>query len=432
MTWQDRAMQLKTDGKTYNEIASQLNSEYLDEQFSYCQVRGWLRRHNKTGEPKKEPFRKKTEYRNDGSVLFESIIELFENDVVTPEKLLEAHGLDISQWTVINCTNNYWESQIKGGRKIVLYQSKLTAKPIQNSVSTDVIRSLFDELNRETPAITADYPMAEHSKMAEVNIADLHLGKLCWHGNTGENYDHKIAKKNFESIVERICEELQGMGLEYILFVWSNDYFNSDNEESTTTKGTPQDTDIRFEKLFKAGTKMLVWAIERFKQIAPVKTFRIPSNHDNVLSLSALVVLQAWFRNDKQVTISDDSTPRKYILFGNSLTGFCHGDTEGRESKNKEKASRLASLMPIEARGLWGKALYCEMHAGHLHSEQMINEINGVIVRRISSPTASDTWHVNSAYVGSTRKAQTFIYDAADGIIKIIHTPIRQVDRILS
>lgn len=428
MDWKNRLMRLKADGNTYGEIADILNDEFPGERFTGDRVRGWWRRNGR----KQPRGNGRIEYRHDGSVLFEKIIELFEGESVTPERLLQAHGLETTKWEVVGCTNNYWESQIKGGKKIVLYQSKLHAKPIKGGVSTDSIKAIFNELHRASPVRVAEYPKTEQRKMAEVNIADLHLGKLCWHGNTGENYDHKIAKANFEGIVDRICERLKTLDLEYILFVWSNDFFNSDNEEATTTKGTLQDTDIRYEKLLKIGPQMMVWAIEKFKEIAPVQTFRTPSNHDNVMSLSALIILMAWFREDKQVTVHEDVTPRKYILFGNSLTGFCHGDTEGRESKSKEKASRLASLMPIEARELWGKARFYEMHTGHLHSEQTTNEINGVIVRRISSPTASDTWHVNSGYVGSTRKATTFIYDKEDGIIETIYTPIRQSDRVFN
>jgi hypothetical protein len=103
---------------------------------------------------------------------------------------------------------------------------------------------------------------------------------------------------------------------------------------------------------------------------------------------------------------------------------FTHGNKEGRESKSKEKASRLASVMPNESREMWSKARYHEVHAAHLHSEQATEEINGVIVRRISSPTATDTYHYESGYVGAVRKAQTFIYDKERGLKQVINTPV--------
>ena len=90
----------------------------------------------------------------------------------------------------------------------------------------------------------------------------------------------------------------------------------------------------------------------------------------------------------------------------------------------KEKPKRLSSLMPIEARELWSKAKYYELHCAHLHSEQAAEEINGVIVRRISSPTAIDTYHYKSGYIGAVRKAQTFIYDKERGLKQIINIPV--------
>ena len=339
-----------------------------------------------------------------------------------PNYILTLHGFDPKLWEIVNCVNNYWNSQLKGGALQVSYQSKLTAKPKKQGITFEGIDEHFKSLDRTRfvppviKPIIGDY-------MAEVNIADLHLGKLCWHGDTPENYDHKIAGDTYYRIIGEIIHELQGKPIEYILFVWSNDFFNSDNEMQTTTGGTPQDTDIREKKLFNVGCEMLVRGIEMLSEIAPVKTFYTPSNHDEMTGYHALKFIEAWFRKDPNVSINTDAYPRKYELYGNTLLGFTHGVKENG-SGGKDKASRLASLMPIEARNLWGQAVYHEMHTAHLHSEQMIQEINGVIVRRISSPTALDTYHTTYGYLGAVRKAQTFLYHKERGLIHTINTPV--------
>lgn len=453
MTWQERAIQLQPtlpDEPKWAEVARIIQREYCpnDDLLRVTdRVRGYLRRYYAHGCTKtpviphetsensesrsEQGYKDSTEYKSDGSIVSDRIIEICESEDKNPQSILLAHGFDPAKWEIVSCRNNLWHGPTRGGGKTILYQSRLTVRPIVKGVSIKTLTEAFQELNRTKPLPVPKYQKSDGRPcMAEVNIADLHFGKLCWHGNTGENYDHKIAKTNFESIVERICCEIKGKNLDYILFVWSNDYFNSDNEENATTAGTPQDTDIRYEKMVKTGIKMLCWAVERFAQIAPVKTFRTPSNHDTVLSLGAILVIEAYFKDDQRVTVEDIATPRYYIAYGNSLIGHGHGDKEGKESTSKDKASRLASCMPNEARELWGRTIYHEMHVAHLHSEQMIQEINGVIVRRIASPTASDTWHVNSGYVGSTRKAQTFIYDKEDGNIQTINTPMRQTDRV--
>lgn len=365
----------------------------------------------------------KTQYNQDGTVVSHRFIQLQEGQNLTPEEILKLHGFEPELWEIVSCTNNFWNSQLKGGAKQISYQSKLTVKPKKQGLSLEEIDKHFKELDRTyiTPAIKPI--VRKGSMMAEINIADLHLGKLAWHGDTPENYDHKFAKKVFYDIISEACNELKDKPIEYITFVWCNDFFNSDTIDHTTTAGTRQDTDVRWQKLFNVGVEMLVTAVDMLTQIAPVKTFYTPSNHDEVNGYHALKYLEAWFRNDPNVEVNTDAYPRKYQLYGNTLIGYTHGDKENSKG-NKEKASRLASLMPIEAPELWSKARYREFHAAHLHSEQMIEEINGVIVRRISSPTAADTYHTTYGYLGAVRKAQVFIYDKERGLKQVINIPV--------
>ena len=423
--WKAEAERLFVEDKSWAEITDALQDQFQDK--TWWHVRNKVRDHIRSLPAYKQshtddlPEKSSIEYCKDGSIVSEKFIFLKDGTDMTPEIILTAHGLKVSDWEVLSYKNNFWNSQLKGGMKQISYQSKLTAKPRKNGIDLAEIDKHFAALDRKN-FMPSQIKTVNGSMMAEVNIADLHLGKLCWHGDTPENYDHKVAKDLLYRIISEIANELQGKPIEYILFVWSNDFFNSDNEAKTTTAGTPQDTDVRSKKLFNVGWEMLIRAIEMLSGIAPVKTFYTPSNHDEETAYHALGVLKAWFRNDQNVTVDLDAYPRKYVLYGNTLIGFTHGDKEAANG-SKEKASRLASLMPVEARNLWGRAMFYEMHAAHLHSEQMIQEINGVIVRRISSPTALDTYHTTHGYMGAVRKAQTFIYDRERGMVQIINTP---------
>lgn len=410
------------ENKSWTQIATEL--QYCFPGQTQLQIRETIRSHIRSlpryKEQQKTDFHNSSiEYRKDGSIISEKFITVRDGDNMTPEFMLEAHGLKPSAWEVVSYKNNFWNSQIKGGQKQISYQSKITVKPKTNGINLSEIDEHFKQLDRKSiPPIYIHRNRG--SKMAEVNIADLHFGKLCWRGDTGNNFDYKIARDMFYNIIGRIHDELKRKDLEYILFVWSNDFFNSDTIDKTTTGGTPQDTDVRWQKLFNIGVEMLVNGITTLSEIAPVKTFYTASNHDEQTGYTALKYLEAWFRNDPNVGIDTRPIARKYIAYGNTLLGFTHGD--------KEKPKTLSMLMPNEARELWGKAKYCEMHTAHLHSEHSIEEINGVIVRRISSPTATDTWHYTSGYVGAVRKAQTFIWDKELGLEQIINTPVMEVE----
>ena len=441
--WLDEAVKMHyDDGLQYSEIVKRFRQHFPadmhESSINRC-IRDAVRRSERGKAERKsaqggqfiqQPCKKT--YKDTGETVFEEIIELLAGEELTPEHVMAAHNLKPSEWKVVLFTSNVWQSQVKGGNKIALWQSKLTVKPNIGGVDLESVLKHYEHLDR-TGVSQIKYVRAQGTRMVEVNLADLHLSKLCWHGETPENYDHKIAQDVFYKIIGEIAQRISVIPVEKILFVWANDFFNSDNEAKTTTAGTPQDTDVRAKKMFNIGCEMLVNAIETLKHatpnpddkelVIPVDTFYTPSNHDEETSYHALGYLSAWFRSDPNVRVDMDAYPRKYIAYGNSLIGFTHGDKENA-SGSKDKASRLASLMPIEARELWANAKYCEMHAAHLHSEQMIQEINGVIVRRISSPTALDSWHVTSGYMGAVRKAQVFVYDKERGLLDIMNIPV--------
>lgn len=425
MDWKAEAKRLRfEEGKSWAEITNQLRGCFpgLKDSQIREKIRGYIR-----GTPEyRHKDEQQTTVRSDGTIVSEKFIKLKEGRQLTPKELLVLHGLDPSKWQVVSCVNNFWNSQLTGGVLQVSYQSKLTAKPT-NGIDLEQVDEHFAKLDRTYKPPARKIIHRDANCMAEVNIADLHLGKLCWRGDTGNNYDYKMARNVYLTILSEICEELSDKKLEYILFPFGNDFFNSDTIDKTTTAGTPQDTDVRWQKLFNVGVEMSVDGITMLSELAPVKVIYIPSNHDEMTGYHAIKYLEAWFRKDQNVEIDADPKARKYHLYGNTHIGFTHGSKEGRERASYEKASRLASVMPIESKQMWSQALFHEMHAAHLHSEQAIQEINGVMVRRISSPAATDTYHYESGYVGAVRKAQTFIYDKERGLKQIINTPVVEV-----
>lgn len=416
--WQSKAEHLRFDQrKSWTEIAIELQEYFPNVRIDKIKqkVRDYIRttEQYRAEHSEEETYKETTQLKADGSFFSDKLIEIHAGEHLTPELLKAKHNLVPEEWEVVSYTNNLWHSQKKGGSLLTMYQSKLTVKP-KTGLSYKAIDEHFSALDRTAKPLDIVYQKHENGLDVEVNIADLHLGKLCWHGDTGNNFDYKIARDTFYRIVNEIAGELQGKPIDRILFVWANDFFNSDTISKTTTAGTPQDTDIRWQKLFDVGVEMLVTAILTLVKIAPVTTFYTRSNHDETTCYHALKYLEAFFKSQKEVTINTSPMARKYYLLGNTLVGFAHGD--------KENPKKLAGIMPVEVPEQWAKARYREFHTAHLHSEHAIEEINGVIVRRISSPTATDTYHYENGYVGAVRKAQTFIYDKTRGLRQIINT----------
>ena len=246
-------------------------------------------------------------------------------------------------------------------------------------------------------------------KLLEVPIMDLHLNKLAWNQETGEDYDSKIATERFKTTIMQIKRKVANKEYERIIFPVGNDFFNIDNPSKTTTGGTPQDSDSRWAKMFMTGVELLIWGITQLEEIAPVYAFLVPGNHDFTTSFYAICTTAMYFKDSKNVIIDTNPQSRKYIWFGNSLIGFTHMDKEGK---------RLEGNMQIEASEAWGQTKYREWHGGHLHSEHT-REANGIKIRNLSSPTASDFWHTTSGYVGSIAETQIFTWDKLLGLEEI-------------
>lgn len=442
MNWKLKAIEMEEAGYANKEIARSLSSFFpgKNDKQVYNSIRSFLyqRKLVRLNTPEKDrpviEFKEGFEEQvkdnvkvtrfEDGTEEYSRVIVLKESENITAEVVLKAHGLDVTKWEVVTYTNNFWNSQMKGGYKLMMYQSKVVVRPKTQGVDLEYMKEYFENLSigyKREPFERSTRDLV-CNKQAEINIADLHLGRLCHAANGLEPYDSKIAEAVWKKLIKDIFNELKYQPLSRVVLVWCNDFFNIDNSYATTVRGTPMVTDLDFKLLLAKGTELLIWAIEYLLDLrVPIHTFYTPSNHDGNMSFAASLTVKAWFKDEPLVTVDSDVRNRKYIQYGKTLVGYGHGSAE--ESKGtKYRASTLASCMPVESPDLWSKTLYHEFHVAHLHSEHMIQELNGVIVRRLSSPASYDMWHDEKGYVGAVRKAQTFIYDDEDGLCQVIMT----------
>src|ERR1035437_118606 len=362
--------------------------------------------------------------------------------IKTVEELLKATNVDLKLWKVAQQWLNKWDvTAIVDGipRTFQNYQVKVRLEKIIDStkiINEKAVGEIFIEMTKNyKPPLLANIPKYNTTEikdgdnnLLEISIFDLHLGKLAWGGETGENFDTKIARERFLTAIETLLLRASGFQYSRILFPVGNDFFNSDNIYNTTTKGTPQDEDLRWQKTFSVGIKLLVDAINLLKQArVPVDIVNIPGNHDFERSFYMGSVLEAWFRNDKQISVNNGASPRKYYRFGKVLLGLTHG--------SEEKESSLPMLMAIdtESKPMWSETLYHEWHIGHIHRKRDVkytildktrqtNEDLGVIIRYLSSLTGTEEWHHKKGFVGSTKAADAFVWNDEFGLIAQLNT----------
>ena len=352
-------------------------------------------------------------YHEDGTWTTKRLIMLSETESQDPAAVMSKMGLDPLQWEVITfkIKRNWWDVTMKlrdeegvdnpETRRNNQFLVELRVKPT-GMISTDVVARVFEGLKSPELEVFTYQP---GRKMLELPIMDLHLGKLAWAPETGEDYDLKIAKSLYEQTMRDFLGKVShyNLPLELIVFPMGQDFFHVDNTTSMTTAGTLVDTDTRWAKMYDIGVKLLIWAVEQLRQIAPVEIMYVPGNHDKTLSYCAVYTLNAYYHNCPSVNVTINPSPRKYVRYGVNLIGFSHG----------KEGKRIFHLMQQEQPEDWGETLFREWHLGDLHHEETM-EVGGVKVRRISSVTAADAWHAEKGF-RAVRKAQAFVWDREHG-----------------
>lgn len=362
--------------------------------------------------PDRNPL-EEVEIKADGSRTTTRMLMLSEEDSKDPIRVMELMGYDPLQWELISCKTrrNYWDVTIKNkaweGEKHTnhAYMCVVNCKPIQQAITTQVVRKTFKDL--KPPELT-EYSYEPGGLLFELPIMDFHLGKLAWADETGEDhYDLEIATKLYRWTVLDLLGKLGKIDVkvERIVFPIGQDFFHVDDKQGRTTSGTYVDVEGRWQKMYQRGVEILTWTVEQLREVAPVDCCYVPGNHDDMLSFCATEHLSAWFRDISGVNVDLSPQNRKYVRFGKVLIGFSHGKKEGK---------RIEHLMQVERPADWGVTSFREWHLGDEHHEES-EEKGGVIIRRISAITATDAWHAELGFKGAIRKAQAFLWDKEFG-----------------
>lgn len=342
-------------------------------------------------------------------------ISLPKTTVGTVEELLDKFDVDQDVWEVERFVVNAWGMGAKDAvgelQTTQLYQVKawLKRKAQSKIAIVSEINALKEEAKQAARVYTKiDRPLLTNN-MLEINIPDLHIGKLGWTPETGgDHYDVKIAQRMFEEALDVLLARTSAIQYEKILFVVGNDLLHTDTKQGTTQSGTPMDTDGRYHKSFLKARKMMTNAIERCRLIAPVDVLVVPGNHDGLSSWHLGDSLECTFAKCDDVVIDNTPNFRKYYQFGKVMLMFAHG--------NKGKLTDYPLVMATEQPEMFGSTRFREAHTGDKHQTKT-QELHGVRVRILPALCGTDAWHSEHMFVGNQRCAEAFIWNKEEGLI---------------
>lgn len=342
---------------------------------------------------------------------------ILEERVKNDEDLIRVAKIDTKQWKIDRWVCNKWEVSSKIGDTKMAVQDLWQVKAwlVRN---TEVIQlnNIKDAVIQEMKKHAPKYPrvirkMVKNPSLLVVDIPDLHFDKLAWGKETGEDWDIKESGKVFLDMVDDLIRKSSVYEIEKVLFPIGNDFFTSEGSTNLTSAGTPQSVDSRWKKSFIMGKKLLIEAIDRLMNVADVDVIIIPGNHDKAKTFFLGETLESWYHNCKQVNVDNSPPVRKYYEYGNTLLGYTHG--------KDEKIDRLPMILATEAKDKFAKTVHHEWHLGDKHHKKDIKytfnrEVDGVIIRFLSSLSPADQWHYEKGYLAQ-RAAQGFIYDRQQG-----------------
>lgn len=260
----------------------------------------------------------------------------------------------------------------------------------QEEIFRESIAALTDPIERAKP--TKGPKHTNKDLMACYPVGDHHLGMLCWHEETGEDYDLNIAETLMKNSMDYLVNALPPC--EQAALVFLGDFMHYDSYETVTpTSKNSLDADGRFPKMVRAAIRTMRYMIEVAKERH--KTVRVIieiGNHDLASSIFLMECLSNVYENEPRVIV--DSSPKQfhYFTFGNCLVGTNHG--------HKVKLDKLPIIMATDMPEEWGKTKYRYWWTGHVHHQQA-KEYTGCRVESFSVLAADDAWAINSGYRSS-------------------------------
>lgn len=243
---------------------------------------------------------------------------------------------------------------------------------------------------------------------------DLHYGKHGWKDEVGEEYSLEIARERLLSSTANLISRFAGRP-EKIIVATGSDWFHIDNEDGSTTKGTPQDMAGSPAQILMQGCKLAREHIDMLRAVCPVEVVFMRGNHDRHSALALMMYLDAVYEDTDEVQVICDPKTRQYLNYGNNLLGFTHGDGV--------KGNDLPALMATEQRQAWGDLENHTWFHGHLH-HMKTTEMNGALIMQLPSLAGHDRYHYKKGYTMNKAGMSAHIIDKEQGVIGHLFCPV--------
>ena len=297
--------------------------------------------------------------------------------------------------------SGYW---VKTKQISAFVKAKSSASVDSNGISDSIIDSI--KQLAPLPLKSIEQKGGKEKVHLELNLYDCHFGKQDFITDEGSK---ETSQRFKESINTFVSLTMNSYHISKITIAIGNDLFNIDNIQKTTTRGTPQDQDMGYEKMFIFVQQLVTETLLTLSRIAPLDIVMIQGNHDKQSVFLLGQVLGAFFSNHKDVRV-DNGIGRKIRFFGKTAVAFAHGEKD------------IVKFPAIIYKDFWREISEYqknediildsfEWHCGHWHGAKVsLIEQMGIVVRFFGALSVNDRWHYDSGYIGNRISASSILH----------------------
>lgn len=309
------------------------------------------------------------------------------------------HGLDVKD------VHSGW---LKNKDSSFYFKNPELDEDFQAKFKEDLLESIKDHSPNYVSIIREK---SKDGHLLVIDIADLHINKYATSELTGAEYNSKLAVERAVEGTKGILEKSGGYEIDKIVFVIGNDVLNTDNLTKSTTRNTPQDTDVSWYEAFLIAKKCYVECIDLCLNISDVDVIHCPSNHDFMSGCFLAETIATHYRLCKNITFDISPSYRSFYQYHNNMLEFEHGD--------KGKSSGLPLIMAQQEPKMWASTKFRYSYLHHLHHSdktqyQSSKDYVGVNVTYLRSPSSADIWHSDNGYLNMVA-VEAFIHSKQNG-----------------
>jgi hypothetical protein len=258
------------------------------------------------------------------------------------------------------------------------------------------------------PKVSKPRKRLAQDELACYLIGDAHMGMYAWGDETGNDFDCEIASRDLKYAFDRLVQNAPDSDTALILNL--GDFFHFDNQEQTTrASGHSLDGDTRLERVFAIGITVMNYMVKRaLEKHKKVICRNVRGNHDDIMSMALKFQMEAYWKNEKRVTIEMSPAPCWIYEFGKVGLLITHG--------HAPKPNKLPEVFAGMHPELWGRTKHRYALHGHFHSK-MTHDSAGIRVEGFSNLAPNDAWHNEQGYL-SPQEMTMVVYHKERGEIR--------------